>query len=112
MSLFDLDGKVAVITGSSRGIGRAIAGRRAGEGARVGVSSRRAEACEEVAAGIRAKGGEAEVIPCHIARKEELRALVDGAVARFGGIDVLVCNAAVNPYYGPAIDIPDDAYDR
>src|SRR5579883_826870 len=100
MSLFDLAGKVAVITGSSRGIGRAIAERMAEHGARIVVSSRKAEACEEVAAAIRDKGGEAAVIPCHIARKEELRALVDGAIARFGGIDVLVCNAAVNPYYG------------
>ena len=112
MSLFDLTGKVAVITGSSRGIGRAIAERLAEHGARVVVSSRTAAACEPVAEAIRARGGEAAVIPCHIARKEELRGLVEGSVAQFGGIDVLVCNAAVNPYYGPSIGIPDDAYDR
>jgi NAD(P)-dependent dehydrogenase (short-subunit alcohol dehydrogenase family) len=112
MSLFDLHGKVAVVTGSSRGIGRAIAERMAEHGAHVVVSSRKAEACEVVAGAIRARGGEAAVIPCHVARKEELRALVDGTLARFGRIDVLVCNAAVNPYYGPSIDIPDDAYDR
>ena len=111
-SLFDLSGKVAVITGSSRGIGRAIAERLAEHGAKVVVSSRKPEACEAVADGIRARGGEACVIPCHIARKEELQALVDQTTSRWGGVDVLVCNAAVNPYFGPAAGIPDDAYDR
>ena len=110
--LFDLSGKVAVVTGSSRGIGRAIAERLAEHGARVVVSSRKPEACKAVAQGIRDRGGEACVIPCHIGRKEELQALVDGTVERWGGIDALVCNAAVNPYFGPAAGIPDDAYDR
>lgn len=110
--LFDLAGKVAVITGSSRGIGRAIAERLAEHGAKVVVSSRKPDACEAVAAGIRERGGEAQVIPCHIGRKEELQGLVDRAAAHWGGIDVLVCNAAVNPYFGPAANIPDDAYDR
>ena len=112
MLLFDLAGKVAVVTGSSRGIGRAIAERMAEHGARVVVSSRSAEACEPVAETIRVRGGEAVVVPCHIGRKEELQGLVVRTVAEFGAIDVLVCNAAVNPYYGPSIDIPDDAYDR
>ena len=111
-SLFDLSGKVAVVTGSSRGIGRAIAERLAEHGAKVVVSSRRAEACEPVAAGIRERGGQAMVIPCHIARKEALQELVDRSVAHWGGIDVLVCNAAVNPYLGPAAGASDDVYER
>jgi NAD(P)-dependent dehydrogenase (short-subunit alcohol dehydrogenase family) len=112
MSLFDLTGKVAVVTGSSKGIGRAIAERLAEHGARVVVSSRKPEACEDVAAAIRANGGEATVIPCHIAHKDALRALVDGTIAKWGGIDVFVCNAAVNPYLGPAAGASDEVYDR
>ncbi|MBW4091784.1 MAG: SDR family oxidoreductase [Proteobacteria bacterium] len=111
-SLFDLAGKVAVVTGSSKGIGRAIAERLAEHGARVVVSSRKADACETVAAGIRARGGEAIVVPCHIARKEDLQALVDRTVAHWGGIDILVCNAAVNPYLGPAAGASDEVYER
>lgn len=112
MSLFDLTGKVAVVTGSSKGIGRAIAERLSEHGARVVVSSRKQDACEAVAGGIREKGGEAIVIPCHIGRKEELQKLVDGTIAHWGGIDVLVCNAAVNPYLGPAAGASDDVYER
>ncbi len=111
-SLFDLAGKVAVVTGSSKGIGRAIAERLAEHGARVVVSSRKEDACETVAQGIRARGGEAIVVPCHIARKEDLQALVDRTVAHWGGIDVLVCNAAVNPYLGPAAGASDEVYER
>ena len=80
-SLFDLTGKVAVVTGSSKGIGRAIVERLAEHGAKVVVSSRKADVCETVAAGIRERGGEATVIPCHIARKEELQKLVDQTIA-------------------------------
>jgi len=111
-NLFDLSGKVTVITGSSRGIGRAIAEALAAFGARVVVSSRKAEACAEVVEAIRAKGGEAIAIPCHIAHKDQLAALVEQTRAHWGGIDILVCNAAVNPYYGPSAGIPDEAYDR
>lgn len=111
-SLFDLTGKVAVITGSSRGIGRAIAERMAEHGAKVVVTSRKLDACQEVVTAINAAGGEAFAHPCNIGRKEELRALVDTTIGKWGGIDILVCNAAVNPYYGPSIDMPDEAFDK
>jgi NAD(P)-dependent dehydrogenase (short-subunit alcohol dehydrogenase family) len=111
-SLFDLSGKVAIVTGSSRGIGRAIAERMAEHGARVVVSSRKPEACEAVAQGIRENGGEAVVIACNISRKPELQELVDETNRHWGGIDILVCNAAVNPYYGPSAGISDEAFDR
>jgi NAD(P)-dependent dehydrogenase (short-subunit alcohol dehydrogenase family) len=111
-SLFDLTGKVAVVTGSSRGIGRAIAERMAEHGAKVVVTSRKLDACEEVVSSIKAKRGEAVAIACNISRKEDLQGLVDNSIKQYGGIDILVCNAAVNPYYGPSIDMPDDAYDK
>ncbi|HEX7013634.1 MAG TPA: glucose 1-dehydrogenase [Steroidobacteraceae bacterium] len=111
-SLFDLTGKVAVVTGSSRGIGRAIVERLAEHGAKVVVSSRKLEACEQVVAAIREKGGEAIAHACNIGRKEELQALVNTAIQTWGGIDVLVCNAAVNPYFGPSINMPDEAYEK
>ncbi|HVY13868.1 MAG TPA: SDR family oxidoreductase [Rhodopila sp.] len=111
-SLFDLTGKVAIVTGSTKGIGLAIATRMAEHGATVVVSSRKADVCETVAAGIREKGGKAVAIPCHIARKEELQTLVDRTVAECGGIDILVENAGINPYMGPAAGMPDEAFDR
>jgi NAD(P)-dependent dehydrogenase (short-subunit alcohol dehydrogenase family) len=112
MNLFRLDGKVAVVTGSSRGIGRAIAERMAEAGARVVVSSRKTAACEEVAAAIRGRGGEALVVPCNISDKAQLQSLVDSTMRAWGRIDVLVCNAAVNPFYGPMSEIPDEAFDK
>jgi NAD(P)-dependent dehydrogenase (short-subunit alcohol dehydrogenase family) len=111
-SLFDLTGKVAVITGSSKGIGRAIAERMAEHGAKVVVSSRKQDACDAVTQAIIAKGGEAVTKTCNIGRKEELQALTDAAVEKFDGIDILVCNAAVNPYYGLSVNAPDEAYER
>jgi len=112
MSLFDLSGKVALITGSTKGIGLAIARRMAEQGAKVVVSSRNQDACDEVVADIRAKGGEALALACNINYKEQLKALVDGAVAHYGRIDILVINAALNPFYGPSQDIPDEAFDK
>jgi len=110
--LFSLDGKVALITGSSRGIGRAIAEAMAAFGAKVVVSSRKREVCEEVKAEIVKKGGEAIVIPCNIGNKDELQTLVDETTKAYGAIDVLVCNAAVNPHFGPSQQIPDSAFDK
>ncbi|UFZ01581.1 SDR family oxidoreductase [Bradyrhizobium ontarionense] len=109
---FNLSGQVAVITGSSRGIGRASAELLAQLGAKVVISSRKADACEEVARGIRANGGDAHVIACNISRRAEVDALIDGAIKHYGQVDILVCNAAVNPYYGPLLDITDEAFDK
>ncbi len=112
MSLFDLTGKVAVITGSSRGIGRAIATRLTEHGAKVVVSSRKAEVCEAVVKQLEARWGAgcALAIAANISSKENLRHLADAATAHFGKIDILVCNAASNPYYGPLADISDDQF--
>ena len=109
---FDLRGQVAVITGSSKGIGRAAAEIMAALGAKVVISSRKAQVCEEVAAGIRNAGGEAISIPCNISRRDEIAGLVKGAIETWGKIDTLVCNAAVNPYFGPLAGISDDAFDK
>jgi NAD(P)-dependent dehydrogenase (short-subunit alcohol dehydrogenase family) len=111
-SLFDLRGKVALVTGSSRGIGLGIVKRFAQHGARVVVSSRKADACERARAEIEAAGGEALAFACNIGDKAQLQALVDATVERFGGLDVLVVNAAVNPYFGPLAGIGDDAFDK
>ncbi|MDB5591940.1 SDR family NAD(P)-dependent oxidoreductase [Enterovirga sp.] len=111
-SPFSLEGQVAVVTGSSRGIGRASAELLARLGARVVVSSRKEEACRPVAEAIRAAGGEAEVIACNIGRKPEVEALVARTLDRFGRIDALICNAAVNPFYGPMSELPDEAFDK
>jgi NAD(P)-dependent dehydrogenase (short-subunit alcohol dehydrogenase family) len=112
MSLFDLTGKVAVVTGSSRGIGRAIGLRLAEHGAKVVISSRKAEACDAVVNEIEAKygAGSAIAIPANISSKDDLKHLAEAAAAHFGDIDVLVCNAASNPYYGPLAGISDDQF--
>ena len=112
MNLFSLEGQVAIVTGSSRGIGRAIAERMAEHGAQVVISSRKAEACAEVAAAINAThgAGRAISIPANISRKEELRHLVDETTRQLGRIDILVCNAASNPYYGPMAGLADEQF--
>ncbi len=111
-NLFDLRGKVAVVTGSSRGIGKAIVERMAQHGAKVVVSSRKAGPCDEVAAEINAAHGQgtALAVPANISSKADLQRLVDETIVAFGKIDVLVCNAASNPYYGPLAGIADDQF--
>ena len=113
MELFDLSGKVAVITGSTKGIGKAIAERMAEHGAKVTISSRKPGPCDEVAAGINAKHpGAAIAVPANISSKEDLQRLVDETRKAFGKIDILVCNAASNPYYGPMSGLPDEAFHK
>jgi NAD(P)-dependent dehydrogenase (short-subunit alcohol dehydrogenase family) len=110
--MFSLRNKVALITGSTRGIGLAIALRMAECGARVVISSRRQDACDEVAARIRAQGGTALALACNINHKEQLQQLVTETTRQLGSIDILVINAALNPFFGSSQDIPDEAFDK
>ncbi len=111
-ALFSLDGQVAIVTGSSRGIGRAIAERMAEQGARVVISSRKIEPCQEVAAAIEQRHGKGRAIAvaANISSHSDLRHLVEQTVASWGKVDTLVCNAASNPYYGPMAGITDDQF--
>jgi NAD(P)-dependent dehydrogenase (short-subunit alcohol dehydrogenase family) len=119
-NLFDLTGKVALITGSSKGIGRAIAEEMARHGAQVVISSRKADVCNEVAKAINdelagdpaAERGGAVAIPAHIGHREEIERLVAQTREKLGRIDILVCNAAVNPFYGPMRELPDSAFEK
>jgi len=110
--MFDLTGKVAVITGSSKGIGKSIAIEMARQGAKVVISSRKAPACEEVVAEIKKNGGTAISVPANISEKAQLEKLVAETRKQLGPIDIVVCNAASNPYYGATEDMPDEAFDK
>ncbi|WP_097459586.1 SDR family NAD(P)-dependent oxidoreductase [Mangrovitalea sediminis] len=110
--MFDLKDKVAIVTGSTRGIGRAIAEHLARAGAKVVISSRKADACERVAGELAAEGLTVMAVPCHVGYKEQLHHLVDATLEKWGRLDILVCNAATNPVYGPIADMTDEAYDK
>lgn len=110
--MFDLTDKVIVITGSTRGIGRATAEAMARAGAKVVISSRKARVCDEVAAELKAEGLDVLAVPCHVGEKDQLQNLVDRTLEHWGRIDVLVANAATNPVYGPLSELTDEAYDK
>jgi NAD(P)-dependent dehydrogenase (short-subunit alcohol dehydrogenase family) len=111
-SLFDLKGKVALVTGSTRGIGKSIAEELGRAGASVAISSRKAEACEKARLELTAQGLDVLAQPCNVSRKEDLQALVDATLKKWGRVDIVVANAAANPYYGPLTGIGDDAFDK
>jgi dehydrogenase/reductase SDR family protein 4 len=110
--MFGLDGKVALITGSTRGIGRAIAERMAEAGAKIVISSRKADMCDKVAGELRAAGHTATAIPCNVSRRQDVEALADGALEAFGKVDVLVCNAAANIALGTLGSLSDEVFDK
>ncbi|MBV1907159.1 MAG: SDR family oxidoreductase [Pseudomonadales bacterium] len=112
--LFDLSGKVALLTGSSRGMGEAMAMGLAEAGAKVVVSSRKLDQCEETAKNINDScgAGSATALSCNIGYKEQLQKLVDDTHDALGSIDILVCNASINHFYGQMSEIPDEAFDK
>lgn len=109
---FDLDGKIALVTGASRGIGAAAAGILAAHGAHVILSSRKEGACEEVAEAIRAKGGKASALACHIGEMDDITAAFESIEKTHGRLDILVNNAATNPYFGPIVDTDPGAFQK
>jgi dehydrogenase/reductase SDR family member 4 len=110
--LFDLSGKVALVTGSTRGIGKSIAEELARAGAKVAVSSRKEEACQQAKDDLERQGFDVFAQPCNVSRKEDLQALVGATQQKWGRVDIVVANAASNPYYGPLTGISDDAFDK
>ena len=112
MNTIDLGGKVAVVNGGSRGIGEAIARGLAACGAEVVLSSRKLESVQEVAQSINADGGKASARACHAGHMDEIEALFKGVREDFGRLDILINNAATNPWFGPAAELPADAFDK
>lgn len=111
-TMFDLDKRVALVTGATRGIGRAIAEELARAGASVALCSRTAQACEQTAAALRQAGHAVLAQACNVSRREELQRFVDAVLGRWGGIDIVVANAAANPYFGPLTGLPDEAFEK
>ena len=111
-SLFDLRGKVAIVTGSSRGLGLASARGMAEHGARVVISGRKLEPCEAAAAQINAMGGEAIAVACNIGRKDELQRLVDTAESKWGRVDIVMANAAIHPWVGSVLDLKEETFNK
>jgi len=112
MKLFSLAGKVAIVTGSTRGIGRAIVEQMALAGAKVVVSSRKPEACDKTLAELKSAGHEAIAVPCNVGYKDQCERLVRTALDTWGRVDTLVLNAAINPYFGPMQDMSDEVFDK
>ncbi len=110
--LFDLSGRVAIVTGSSRGLGLASARGMAEQGAKVVISGRKPEACEAAVAEIRAAGGEAIAVPCNIGRKEDLQRVVDTANQQWGRVDIVMANAAIHPWIGSVLDLRDETFNK
>jgi dehydrogenase/reductase SDR family member 4 len=110
--LFSMRDRVVIVTGSSRGIGRSIVEEMARAGAKVVISSRKIEACNEVRDALRAEGADATAVACNAGRKDELQRLIDATLEAYGRIDCVVSNAGINPIYGPLKDLPDEAWDK
>ncbi len=110
--MFSLKGKVALITGSTKGIGKSIAEEMANAGAKVVISSRKADACDAVRAEFAARGQEALAVPCNVGDKVAAQNLVDTVIQQWGRIDILVCNAASNPHFGPLATASDEMFDK
>ncbi len=111
LSMFSLEGKVALVTGGSRGIGRASALALADAGAAVVVSSRKTEGLEKVAEELRARGAKGTAIAAHVAKTEDSKALIEKVLKEFGRLDILMNNAGTNPYYGPLMDQDEKTWD-
>ena len=110
--LFQLKGKVAIVTGSSKGIGEAIARGLAEHGAKVVISSRKQESVDEVVEQFKKDGLEAVGIACHVGKAEQREALVKKTIEHYGGVDILVNNAAINPVFGPIEQADDIVFDK